>query len=164
MWLLDVNLPTALLGVLRSYGIDCDTAANRGWRDLTNGALAETAFRAGFRVVLTRDRAFGESAAKALRSLPNLAVVVVTLPQARGAGYVAEFAAEFATRWKVRPIEPVGVGWSSGLDGPDPVLADNRLYLPPADPRTSNRQSPAARAARKAAAIAPSDGRSAISG
>ncbi len=36
MWLLDVNLPTALLGVLRSRGIDCDTAASRGWRDLTN--------------------------------------------------------------------------------------------------------------------------------
>ena len=54
MWLLDVNLPTALLGVLRSHGIDCDTAASRGWRDLTNGLLAEPAFRAGFRVILTR--------------------------------------------------------------------------------------------------------------
>ena|SRR6266581_4132385 len=72
MWLLDVNLPTALLGVLRSRGIDCDTAASRGWRDLTNGLLAEAAFRAGFRVILTRDRGFGESAARALRLLPEL--------------------------------------------------------------------------------------------
>ncbi len=89
MWLLDVNLPTALLGVLRSRGIDCDTAASRGWRDLTNGLLAEAAFRAGFRVILTRDRGFGESAARALRLLPELAVVVLTVAQARAAAFEA---------------------------------------------------------------------------
>src|SRR2546428_4351560 len=103
MWLLDVNLPTALLGVLRSRGIDCDAAASRGWRDLTNGLLAEAAFRAGFRVILTRDREFGESAAKVLQMLPELGVVVVRLPQARAAAYVVEFT----TRWQTRPIEPV---------------------------------------------------------
>jgi predicted nuclease of predicted toxin-antitoxin system len=103
MWLLDVNLPTALLGVLRSHGIDCDAAAGRGWRDLTNGLLSEAAFRAGFRVILTRDRGFGESAARVLRSLPELAVVVVTLPQARAGPYVTEFK----TRWEMRPIEPI---------------------------------------------------------
>jgi hypothetical protein len=56
MWLLDVNLPTGLLALLRGCGISCDTTANRGWRDLTNGLLAEAAFGAGFRVILTRDR------------------------------------------------------------------------------------------------------------
>ena len=74
------------------------TAASRGWRDLTNGLLAEAAFRAGFRVILTRDRGFGESAAKALRSLPELAVVGLTVPQARAAVFVAEVEA----RWQAR--------------------------------------------------------------
>jgi hypothetical protein len=103
MWLLGVNLPTALLAVLRSYGIDCDAAASRGWRDLTNGLLVEAAFRAGFGVILTRDRGFGESAGRALRLLPQVAVVAVTLPQARAAAYVAEFQ----VRWQTRPIAPV---------------------------------------------------------
>ncbi|TMA39844.1 MAG: hypothetical protein E6J79_01990 [Deltaproteobacteria bacterium] len=93
MWLLDVNLPTGLLALLRSYSITCDTTANRGWRDLTNGLLAETAFAAGFHVILTRDRLFGESASRALRGLPEFAVVVVTLPQARAATYLSEFRA-----------------------------------------------------------------------
>src|SRR5205823_13639053 len=96
-------LPTALLGVLRSRGIDCDTAASRGWRDLTNGLLEEAAFRAGFRVILTRDRGFGESAARALPLLPELAVVVLTVPQARAAGFVAEGQ----VRWQSRAIQPI---------------------------------------------------------
>ncbi len=106
MWLLDVNLPTGLAALLRGYGIGCDTTANRGWRDLTNGILAETAFGAGFRVILTRDRLFGEAASSALRALPELAVVVVTLPQARAAAYLSEFRA----RWDQRPIAPVAGG------------------------------------------------------
>ncbi len=40
MWLLDVNLPTALTRLLRGYGILAETAAGRGSRELTNGALA----------------------------------------------------------------------------------------------------------------------------
>ena len=80
MWLLDVNLPT--------------------------GLLAEAAFGAGFRVILTRDRLFGESASRALGALPELAVVVVTLSQARAAAYLSEFRA----RWEQRPIEPVAGG------------------------------------------------------
>lgn len=62
MWLLDVNLPTALTRVLRTHDVSAETAVERGWRDLTNGALAEAASRAGFLVVLTRDRRFGASA------------------------------------------------------------------------------------------------------
>ena len=103
MWLLDVNLPTGLLAVLKGYGIDCDTTTRRGWRDLTNGLLAEAAFGAGFRVILTRDRLFGEAASRTLRTLPELAVVVVTLPQARAADYLSEFRA----RWDLLPIAPV---------------------------------------------------------
>ncbi len=112
MWLLDVNLPTGLLALVRDCGISCDTAANRGWRDLTNGALAEAAFRAGFRVILTRDRLFGESARRTLMELSELAVVIVTLPQARAVAYLAEFK----TQWKRQPIAPVAgtiVDWPS---------------------------------------------------
>ena len=78
MWLLDVNLPTALTRLLQSYPIVAETAAARGWRDLTNGALAQAACREGFRVVLTRDRRFGTSAGNILETLPKLAVVIVT--------------------------------------------------------------------------------------
>jgi len=60
----------------------CDTTANRGWRDLTNGLLTEAAFGVG----LPRDpdprptlRRVGEPRPG---SLPELAVVVFTLPQA----------------------------------------------------------------------------------
>ncbi len=38
MWLLDVNLPTALTDLLRKYEMEADTAVRRGWRELTNGA------------------------------------------------------------------------------------------------------------------------------
>jgi hypothetical protein len=79
MWLPDVNLPTALVAFLGRQGLSCDTAASRGWRGLTNGSLAEVAFRAGFNVVLTRDRLFGSAAGRTLRSLPDLAVVIVTV-------------------------------------------------------------------------------------
>jgi predicted nuclease of predicted toxin-antitoxin system len=103
MWLLDVNLPNGLIRLLQSYGIPCATAARRGWRDLTNGALAEAAFREGFRVILTRDRLFGTSARRALAALPELGIVVVTLSQTREETYLAEFA----TQWRRKPIEPV---------------------------------------------------------
>ncbi len=43
------------------------------------------------------------SAARALRLLPELAVVVLTVPQARAAAFVAEVEA----RWQMRAIEPV---------------------------------------------------------
>ena len=103
MWLLDVNLPNGLIRLLQSYGIPCATTALRGWRDLTNGALAEAAFREGFRVILTRDRLFGTSAHRVLAELPEVAIVVVTLPQARAEAYLAEFE----VRWRQKPIDPV---------------------------------------------------------
>ena len=51
MWRLDVNLPNGLIRLLQSYEIPCATRARRGWRDLTNGALAEAALPEGFRVI-----------------------------------------------------------------------------------------------------------------
>jgi len=103
MWLLDVNLPNGLLAFLRREGISCDTAAARGWRELTNGALAAAASAAGFRVILTRDRLFGAVASERLQSLPEFSVVVVTLLQAREAAYLVEFEAH----WRRAPIRTV---------------------------------------------------------
>ena len=103
MWLLDVNLPTALVALFSGYGVVADTAPRRGWRSLTNGALAAVAVQAGFRVLLTRDRGFGASAAQMLATLPELAIVVVTLPQAREEPYLAAFA----EAWRVEPIRPL---------------------------------------------------------
>ena len=62
MWLLDVNVSAALTRTLHGYGILAETAASRGWRELTNGALAHVAAQADFEVVVTRDRGFGVSA------------------------------------------------------------------------------------------------------
>jgi predicted nuclease of predicted toxin-antitoxin system len=56
MWLLDVNVPAALTRTLHGYGISAETAAKRGWRELTNGTLARVAAEADFKVILTRDR------------------------------------------------------------------------------------------------------------
>ncbi|OGK96373.1 MAG: hypothetical protein A3E31_03915 [Candidatus Rokubacteria bacterium RIFCSPHIGHO2_12_FULL_73_22] len=103
MWLLDVNLPTALAGLLLGYDITAETTAGRGWRELTNGALAQAASREGFRVLLTRDRRFGASAGSMLEALPALAIVIVMLPQVREAAYLSAFEAA----WHRQPIEPV---------------------------------------------------------
>jgi hypothetical protein len=43
MWLLDANLDVHLVGLLRGYEIDCDTAENRGWKALRNGDLVAAA-------------------------------------------------------------------------------------------------------------------------
>jgi len=83
MWLLDVNLPNGLIRLLQSYGIPCDTTARRGWRNLTNGALAEASFREGFRV---------------------------TLPQAREEAYLAEFETRWR-RKRIEPIAGAVVEW-----------------------------------------------------
>ena len=103
MWLLDVNLPNGLLRLLQSVGIACDTTVRREWRELTNGELAVAALAAGFRVILSRDRGFGASAGTLLAQSPELAIVIVTIPQAREAVYLEAFEA----RWRERAIVPV---------------------------------------------------------
>ena len=103
MWLLDVNLPTALTGLLHSFGIVTETTAARGWRELTNGELAQAASHGGFSALLTRDRGFGTTAGGMLATVPDLAIVIVTLPQAREAAYLSAFDAA----WRRRPIRPV---------------------------------------------------------
>ncbi|MGK5090188.1 hypothetical protein WDW86_21780 [Bdellovibrionota bacterium FG-2] len=103
MWLLDVNLPNGLRRVLQALGQESETTAFRGWRDLGNGKLAEAAFSSGFRAILTRDRLFGESAGRALKTYPELAVIVLRIAQSREAAYLTEFERQ----WAIQPIRPI---------------------------------------------------------
>jgi Domain of unknown function (DUF5615) len=103
MWLLDANVDVHLAGIFRERGIACDFAARRGWKALSNGELVAAAFGEGFRCLLTRDRLFGESASRALKSFPDFAVVVITLPQRRW----PEYRERFLEAWAASPIQPV---------------------------------------------------------
>jgi len=92
MWLLDANMDVHLVSVLESFGIACDTAANRGWKALSNGELVTAAVAAGFVCLLTRDQLFGQSASRAL-TFPQFAVVVIDVPQQTWNLYRARFTA-----------------------------------------------------------------------
>ena len=107
MWLLDVNLPKKVGGLLGEFGIDAHCADDRGWGHLTNGALVEAAQQAGFHCILKRDRLFSESAARELKLFPGFCVVLVTIPQLRG----AEFLEQFRREWLRSPIQPVAGQW-----------------------------------------------------
>lgn len=91
MWLLDANVDVHLAAVFNEWGIACATVAQRGWKALSNGELVARAFAEGFRCLLTRDQLFGESASQALKSFPEFAVVVITLPQQRWPEYRQRF-------------------------------------------------------------------------
>lgn len=103
MWLLDANMDVHLVDVLAQFDIHSDTAANRGWKALSNGDLVAASFKAGFRCLLTRDQLFGESASRALKSYPEFAVVVVMIPQQRWPHY----RERFLEAWTAFPIQPV---------------------------------------------------------
>ena len=75
----------------REFGIEARSADDRGWGGLTNGALVEAATQAGFRCILTRDRLFSQSAARALKRFPEFCVVLVTIPQLRGPEFLKQF-------------------------------------------------------------------------
>jgi hypothetical protein len=106
MWLLDANMDVHLVAVLAELGIRCETAGSRGWRALSNGELVAAAAAAGFECLVTRDRLFGQSASRALKSFPRLAVVVVDLPQQPWQQYEQTFTAA----WAAGPIQPVPGG------------------------------------------------------
>ncbi len=103
MWLLDANVDEHLVALFKQFGIPCDTAGHRGWSALANGDLVARAYAEGFRSLLTRDRLFGESASQALKSFPEFAVVVISLPQARW----PEYRLRFLETWAKSPIQPV---------------------------------------------------------
>ena len=97
MWLLDANVPAKLVFLLQEFGIEAVTAQTKGWGGLSNGALLEAASSAGFSCVLTRDRLFGESAARALKKFPAVSVVVINLPQLRERHFLEAFRAAWHT-------------------------------------------------------------------
>ncbi len=102
MWLLDVNVPAQLVGLLAELGEQARTAKDQGWGGLVNGALVEAAVAGGFTCVLTRDRLFGEAASRALRRFPQFSVVLLDLPQLRA----QQFLQEFRATWSRAPIRP----------------------------------------------------------
>ena len=102
MWLLDVNMPRQLRGLLGTLGIPAETANTRGWGTLVNGDLLEAAAASGFTCLLTRDRLFGESVARNLRRYPNFSIVLVLLPQVRA----SQFLASFKAAWEKGQITP----------------------------------------------------------
>lgn len=106
MWLLDANMDVHLVQTLTELGVSCDTAANRGWKALSNGELVSAAVAGGFTCLLTRDQLFGESAGRALKTFSTFAVVVVDLPQQRWQAYREQFVVhgpqELSSRLPVR--------------------------------------------------------------
>jgi hypothetical protein len=102
MWLLDVNMPRQLKGVLAELGIPAETAIERGWGTLVNGELLQAAATSGFDCLLTRDRLFGETAAGNLKRYPIFSIVFITLPQVRA----SQFLLSFQEAWRRNPIVP----------------------------------------------------------
>jgi predicted nuclease of predicted toxin-antitoxin system len=92
-----------LVALLGEFGIEAHHTRSRGWHELNNGALVEAASSSGFVCVLTRDKRFAESAARALKQFPQFGVVVVTIRQTRG----PEFLRLFRLAWESVPIRPV---------------------------------------------------------
>ncbi len=102
MWLLDANMDVHLVSLLADLGISAESAIGRGWSALDNGDLVGAAVEQGFTCLLTQDRLFGKSAAKALKEGPNFSVVVVRLPQKPWRDYLKQFRAA----WHQGPIVP----------------------------------------------------------
>src|SRR5512142_2147876 len=96
MWLRYVNPPKKVASLLGKAGVEAHCADDQGWGVLTNGALVEAAVQAGFRCILARDRLFSESAARALKRFPGFCVVLVTIPQLRGAAFLEQFQRAWA--------------------------------------------------------------------
>ncbi|PIR23527.1 MAG: hypothetical protein COV44_02325 [Deltaproteobacteria bacterium CG11_big_fil_rev_8_21_14_0_20_45_16] len=113
MWLLDVNLPNGLVELLTEFGIRSETTVERGWRDLDNGDLAGIAVEAGFIAILTRDKLFGESAGRALKKFPSLAVVIIEIPQSRQESYLRAFRDEWQ-KSKIDPTPGEVIRWPTG--------------------------------------------------
>lgn len=90
-WLLDANVPTQLVLTLKGFGVEAETAASLGWKQLTNGHLVEAASSLGFSAILTRDKRFQQSASETLKRFPAMALVVLVLSQAPALDFSAKF-------------------------------------------------------------------------
>jgi predicted nuclease of predicted toxin-antitoxin system len=102
-WILDTNVPFLLKEFLSSKGIDCSTAQEHGWGELKNGELVKASFDNGFRVILTRDKLFIESASRTLKFLPDVSIVLLALPQLKE----SELKQLLIASWNHNNIYPV---------------------------------------------------------
>jgi hypothetical protein len=102
MWLLDANMDVHVVRLLAEFDVAAESAISRAWETLDNGELVTAAVGAGFTCLLTQDRLFGESAARALKTSPDFAVIVVHLPQKPWREYVTQFR----SAWQRSPITP----------------------------------------------------------
>ena len=100
MWLIDENLHTQLYKVLAEFGITAHSVDFAGLSGLDNGILTREAFKLGFRCILTQDKDFPRDAEKALTETPEMALVVIRLPQTPAKSYLQRFRA----RWGVEKI------------------------------------------------------------
>jgi len=98
--LLDHNIPAQIFRELKSRSIACDTAKQRGWDQIKNGALVELASKNGFTCVVTRDRLLHQEASAALKKFPNMCIVIITLPQSGG----KKFSEAFRKEWEKAPF------------------------------------------------------------
>jgi predicted nuclease of predicted toxin-antitoxin system len=103
VWLLDANIDIRVRDLLAEFKIESRTAESLGWKELSNGSLVAVATQAGFLALLTRDRLFQESAARALKQFPQFAIVVIQLRQEKWPAYVEKFR----LAWNRQPIAPV---------------------------------------------------------
>jgi hypothetical protein len=103
MWLPDTNMPLQILALLKGVEVGVDSAVARGWNRLSNGDLVSKAVDAGFTVLLTRDRLFAESAARALKTHVQFSVVWISLPQIRSEAFLRLFK----SAWDLKPIVPI---------------------------------------------------------
>jgi len=102
MLLLDHNLPHQLRDLLSEFGVEAESTRYHAWETLRNGDLVSAAHAAGFTAIITRDRKFAESAAKALKKFPSMAIVIVRLNQRAWHTY----RDAFRTAWLAAPIAP----------------------------------------------------------
>lgn len=102
MLLLDHNLPAQLKAIFTSHGFTCATTYEHGWQELENGDLVAKASNAGFTCIVTKDVRFGLAAARALKTHPNMAVILIRLPQGKSADYTARVEA----RMQSNPLVP----------------------------------------------------------
>ena len=101
--LLDHNIPFSIFKELKSRSIPCETAKDRGWDKIKNGALVSLASQHGFSCVVTRDRLFQHDATSALKKHPSMGMVLITLPQSGG----RKFLEAFRNAWEAKPFEPI---------------------------------------------------------
>ena len=101
--LIDENVPVDVLSVLCAAGHLADSVNFLGWKGVKNGELIGRA-RASYDLFLTRDKDF-DAAALGRYVAADFGIVLLAIPQQRGAAY----AATFQHLWPDNPETLLGV-------------------------------------------------------